>query len=391
MHRNRILYCLYLIFLLYISMIYNNYGLYVVFAMSVFLTVVAAVLCLLIRPLRISWGTPLLSGGEKEGAGFGIVLRNDSIIPTGDVVIRYSVTDVQKNSSVQRKLKTAVSAGSATEEQLDAEFFHPGNVILRLKSVRVSEPLGLFSRNMKIEQSEIAFSVMPEMYDLLESPFRNNPYAYVEEEEYSKVKPGDDPSELFGTREYRPGDRRNRIHWALTAKQDELIVKELGLPVECSSLVLLDMIRTDEDMEIKALFETVFTLSRHLAAKGHRHRLAWYDSNRGVLSRVYVEHAEEVYDAIPQVFCCRLSRESETGVKRYFADYPRERFKNIFYVTNSLDDNGLDALRELRGDAYVECYLICPVVETADEGEWRVTTIRPKHVEEDLAGKGGAQ
>ncbi len=392
MHKNRILYCIYLVIIFYVSMIYNNYGLYVVLAASFLLPVAALLYSLLLwHKVHVSWGMPEYDPQKNEPARVGLLIRNNSFLPTGDILVRFSVTDVQKNQSKKRKTKTAVAGHSTGSSAVSAEFNHPGNVSCRILRVRVCEPLGLFCVTGNITVSEVSFTIMPMVADIAVTPFRHNPYAYIEEEEYSKVKPGDDPSELFGTREYRPGDRRNRIHWALTAKQDELIVKELGLPEECASLVLFDMVKTDDDDEIATLFETVFSLSAHLAAQSHRHRFAWFNENSGVICRQTVETRDDVFTVIPQVFSCPLAGRDRSVVPLYFAEHPRERFRNIFYVTNAGDRLGLDALHAAREDAYVDCYVISKNGTGRDEGEWRENIVRPMYLAEDFSEKGGAQ
>ena len=40
---------------------------------------------------------------------------------------------------------------------------------------------------------------------------------------------GYDPSELFDVREFQNGDRLQSVHWKLSARTDELMVKELSL------------------------------------------------------------------------------------------------------------------------------------------------------------------
>ncbi len=131
-------------------------------------------------------------------------------------------------------------------------------------------------------------------------------------------------------------------------------------------------------------------MSEHLARNGHRHRFAWYDTVRRVLSRQTIETAEDVYAIVPQVFCCQLTKEEESVVPLYFAENPRERYRNIFYITNAKDETGLQSLRNLRGDAFVDCFVIAKDGTCKDEGEWREFPIRPSYFPEDISGMGGA-
>ena len=66
--------------------------------------------------------------------------------------------------------------------------------------------------------------------------------AYGEAESYDDFQPGTDVSQIFDVREYRPGDRLQRIHWKLSAKSDGLLVREDSQPLACAVVFLLDML-----------------------------------------------------------------------------------------------------------------------------------------------------
>lgn len=72
-------------------------------------------------------------------------------------------------------------------------------------------------------------------------------------EVYSTKKSGNDPGEIFAIREYVPGDSIKNIHWKLSQKVSNLMVKELGLPTGNDTLILFDtMFRTPSDRPSKA-------------------------------------------------------------------------------------------------------------------------------------------
>ncbi len=62
----------------------------------------------------------------------------------------------------------------------------------------------------------------------------------MDSDEYSMRKAGYDPSETFAIREYQPGDRIRQIHWKLTEKFDSLMVRDYGLPIQNTVLLLLE-------------------------------------------------------------------------------------------------------------------------------------------------------
>ena len=52
------------------------------------------------------------------------------------------------------------------------------------------------------------------------------PHPDSDSPEFSKVKSGDDPSEIFDLHPYREGDAVNLIHWKLTEKMDKALACE---------------------------------------------------------------------------------------------------------------------------------------------------------------------
>ena len=389
MRRNRIFYAIYLVVVLYLAMIYYNYGLYVLFYISLVLPVPALIYSLCLRKkIVFAWGrieTVVPRGGE---AGIAITAGNQSILPTGVTVVRFAVTDVLMNVTERKKKQMVIGGRGTTAGGLTVRMNHSGRIHVTVESVRVCEPLGLFSHTVKLNLGSVDYTVMPEICEPETSPWEHNPYAYVEEEVYSSVKPGDDPAELFGVREYIPGDKQNRIHWSLTAKQDELMVKQLGLPIDCSALLLLELYRPDANETADVLYDAAFSLSLKLALTGHRHWFSWIDTERRMLCREMIEEEEQVYALIPRVFSCRHTPDDQSVVTSYFAEYPKERFRNIFYVTDKLPEENRAVLKEMRGDAYAVCYVANQNILEIREGEWKEYPVRPGHVGEDLGRNG---
>lgn len=58
---------------------------------------------------------------------------------------------------------------------------------------------------------------------------------------YDDLRPGYDPSELFDVREFQNGDRLQSVHWKLSARTDELMVKENSLPKACAVAIVADL------------------------------------------------------------------------------------------------------------------------------------------------------
>jgi uncharacterized protein (DUF58 family) len=90
-------------------------------------------------------------------------------------------------------------------------------------ALEASDPLGLFRLRRRGPDSEIAL-VLPRFTSLATQP-------NVREQEANLAAPrAGAGTELFGVREYRPGDPLRRIHWRSSARHGELVVREFEPP-----------------------------------------------------------------------------------------------------------------------------------------------------------------
>jgi uncharacterized protein (DUF58 family) len=98
-----------------------------------------------------------------------------------------------------------------------------GPVGVRRVTIERGDPLGFFTHRSKGIDSELTL-VLPRFKALAE---RLN----VRELEASVAAPrAGSGTEMFGVREYRPGDPLRRIHWRSSARHGELIVREFEPP-----------------------------------------------------------------------------------------------------------------------------------------------------------------
>jgi len=63
---------------------------------------------------------------------------------------------------------------------------------------------------------------------------------YGDADVYDDFQSGNDKSEVFDVREFREGDRMQSIHWKLSAKSEELLVREDSQPLACPLVFFLD-------------------------------------------------------------------------------------------------------------------------------------------------------
>lgn len=119
-------------------------------------------------------------------------------------------------------------------------------------------------------------------------------------ENWSAIKKGNDQSELFALREYLSGDNIKQIHWKMSAKKGQLIIKEASLPIEKSLLIFWDKnIKkcTAEEMDVMA--ECVASVSQSILEQGTPFVLGWTEGRDTVFENIDTD--EQLLQMIPRM------------------------------------------------------------------------------------------
>lgn len=165
---------------------------------------------------------------------------------------------------------------------------HCGLVRVSITAARIRDPLGL----VRLRAS------CPSAHEILVEPRRfetritlaDDVDTTADSDKYSMTKPGSDPSETFGVREYQPGDPIKRIHWKLSQKSQNLMLRELGLPIVRRALILLETTFAEDEAPrpelLHAAAEVFFSAATALCEQEIAHVAAWRSGETLVLREV---------------------------------------------------------------------------------------------------------
>lgn len=212
---------------------------------------------------------------KGESLPLRLQIRTSFFLPGGRVKLQLQLRNTLTGEETGESFSlTAGHAPVRIEHRLASE--HCGRLIFRISELRVYDYLGLFSfrKRQKRGDSFTALcypKVHPIFPGLLPSTLPD-----LDGDRYSTVRSGDDPSEIFGLRDYREGDRLSRIHWKLSEKSGKTLVKELSLPISTRLLFLLDL--NGDSGELDCLLDALASLSAFLAAQELPHRIQYRGS-----------------------------------------------------------------------------------------------------------------
>ena len=279
---------------------------------------------------------------EKEKPIFiDAVASNRSRIPVFKMryFLRYSNTYVTKKRKLRIDACVDGKGCSRTRATLTSDY--SGDYSFVLYKVRIYDMLGIFYLT-KYTKSKGQVQVMPEAEQVNIVVTQASRYFVGETEVFDDKKSGDDVSEIFQIRRFRDGDKLQSIHWKLSAKENDLMVKENSLPQGCPVIMELTLPAGKEYRDVREehlsnFYEMVFSISLGLLEHACVHYIAWYSEKEKDVVRIRIDKEEKLY-----FFLMLLFEEERIGKKQDVEALYKEKYKAESYVTRiDVDYHGM--------------------------------------------------
>lgn len=286
----RLIYCMALAGVLLFQITNENYLAHFLLALMIALPLLSLALSL---PgitgcrLSLSAAPPHLARGER--GVWRLQVENRSLLPLARLTLRLEVCNQLTGACRKDKLALSGVLRRAPEE-FPVDAAHCGLLEFQVSKVRVWDYLGLFS--LPCAQPPCArLSVDPVPVD----PGPVN----IPEGQGSRPQPAGTgrkgPGEDYDLREYRPGDPMRSVHWKLSSKWDELIVREQAETVTPLPLLAFDWSGSPDRLD--RVLDRLSGLSRALLAVQRPHMLIWLDPAGSPVRRV-VSDEKDLRDSL---------------------------------------------------------------------------------------------
>lgn len=283
-------------------------------------TVVCAVMEIIIAFALRKKLTAELSAGiscrKGEALPVTVTVRSSGICSCLRVQAVVRCRDLLTGEMTQTTVCFPVGGKSEVQTVCDFRPRRCGKLELTLSELRLFDLFGLVGAKKAVDLSAPSL-VLPDIYPVeLSVSERQSPD--MDSDEYSMYHPGDDPSETFALREYLSGDRIRNIHWKLSEKTDHLMVRQLGLPVNNSILLVLDNSADTVPSagEREALGEAVVSVSAALCEAGLPHQAAWLDRETMEPQLCAISSMEELTQALSGLLSAETEPDDRTVTQR---------------------------------------------------------------------------
>jgi hypothetical protein len=275
--------------------------------------------------------------------------------------IRLNLTYKNAYSAQKYKKNFVVSVDANTKTSVICNLYseYAGNLEITLNNVRIYDYLKLFSLRKK-KNTTLTVAVLPVYYELPENMYFGLNSGIVESDYYSAVKSGDDPSEVFAIREYREGDRQQRIHWKLSRKQNQLMIKEFSEPLNCSILLFVDLCAPAElgrMIFMDSILECSLSLSYSFLLAGQMHYFTWYDEKQGSCRRIRITQEKDLFEAVDGLLHVLPYSSEVDALQAYESEHPKEQYSNLIYITGEQPRKRTEGLALLKAMSRQVIYL----------------------------------
>ena len=155
-------------------------------------------------------------------------------IPVAPVILEIP----SMSSGESRKIRLKDIPGRVQSLRMPIDAAHVGIYTSGIQTCMIEDMLGMFQRVIRPDETVYSLTVLPRVFDV-------DPLV---------MAPGDPGSELMARanedlnapsdiRAYQPGDAMKKIHWKLSARKQELIVRKFEEPLLQEVLILMDCSR----------------------------------------------------------------------------------------------------------------------------------------------------
>lgn len=238
MNRNFFVFLLVLILLYGVSISYLQsepvYVLSVLVLVPVIAMIVSFILSFFVR-VHLVRGNYSASLPNKPTT-FQIRIYNRAPITITKVECVLLASYISSGRSEKIRVSATVKAGEPLDIRIPVTFRYCGLAQVRVKKVRIYDWLCLFRWSRRVNQRQ-SLVVLPE-YTLMPIKNRNSIWHDITNaSRFHSTLVGEDPSEIVSFHSMQPGDKLQRVHWKLSAKSEDLMVKDFGMPL-CSRVCL---------------------------------------------------------------------------------------------------------------------------------------------------------
>jgi len=262
---------------------------------------------------------------------FEIVITNKGILPISSARVRITYGLYHSKKREKKWIPFSIRARSEQVIRIKLKCEHAGYLMVTCNRIQVYDFFKVFKVSKRSKASERVL-VYPDVKMIPLEVDEQRLYGNEEEDGFEQDMPGDDPSQVFDFREYREGDKLQRVHWKLSSKKNELIVREFSKPIIIHTGVLIDFCENKKTTGegISDILERASAVCYTLLQRKIRFYVMWFCSANGKFERYFVDSEENFYLLISSLANEKATNDKDILLNEYLSI--NDKYPNLFYI-----------------------------------------------------------
>ena len=266
-----------------------------------------------VRKLSIRLNMPQSEISAPNELRMTFQLKNASLFPLLNLDFLFCFGNAYYPAPPLQELTLFAEGRKERSFTLPFQLSAAGMFSLRVEEVYATDYLHFYSFRIPFRWSR-ELPVLPPKRTIPPLPLGK---ALIESEDSEPAPDGELTQDLLEIREYRPGDRLKDIHWKMTAKTDELSVKEYERARDLYYLLLPEL----EGSCLQDNLSLFYSLGLQLIKDRERYRIAVYHSGDRSFEFLRIGSEEELLQALYRLYLEPAERVS-TAYDSLCGQYP---------------------------------------------------------------------
>ncbi len=247
-----------------------------------------------------------------NSVGIYIECENKSFFPLFHCEYVFTLQNLYKPNPIQHKLSTPLLPRRNNRVEIPVETAASGMLSLEITGLHVADYLYFLTKEIPLS-IKVQIPILPSLTEVILPS--TAPVADGMEEFTESDNKGNLSSDIKEIREYRPGDRLQRIHWKLSAKLDELLVKEMA-HTTILSLVILPECNRETIEDTSRMLRSVMT---ELLKREERFEVCLYHHTACEFSYFLITDEFEITECLIHFFYLPIYDGTNEAKEAYFA------------------------------------------------------------------------
>ncbi len=304
-----------------------------------FLCVMAVLVRILAHRLVISMELSKQVMTREECVEVRLFAKNPTAFPAGEIRAELTVRDVSGwqpgEQCAQKSLTVSMGAGRHHTDRWTTKVspVHCGLLEITIDSVWVSDYTGVCRKKLRGPFEIRYVSVLPHVYPVQQGIELRQSGSKEGWQDEVAAKAGSDTQEIFDTRIYQRGDTLRKVHWKLSAKTDELMVKEFSMPTDEAVRIAADAGSAKPGISAEVMdrfLENTAAFAALCLEQGHPCELLWYQADERKICSRWFEREEEMYGALEELLGIKPCDAGES--ESLFADMQEGGEDGIWWI-----------------------------------------------------------